>query len=146
MRSKKVAINSFGETLFAFMTCAKYQKTLPWSTLEVCSFCICRIIIGLLLSWSGAQITWCKELVAVGRPKDSEAKKCIKVLEKEFGWRYEEVSGKSHVIGFLTHPSESKKDQCKISVNGTANNTARFLWAAAKNRCSHGFAPKRNQW
>ena len=76
-----------------------------------------------------------------GLPKDAEAKKCIKVLRKEFGWDYDdEVGSSAHIVGFLFCGGG-----CRIPVNGTANNTARALWRAAR-KCPHNHGPTRLQW
>lgn len=78
-----------------------------------------------------------------GWPSDSEAKKCIRALKKDFGWIYSTNVGKSsHLVGQLTCQEENG---CRIGVDGTARNTARALWGLAK-KCPHGKAPSRRQW
>lgn len=76
-----------------------------------------------------------------GWPKDADAKKAIKALEKDFAWVYDTEVGKSaHKVGTLICGQG-----CKVSVNGTARNTARALWKLAR-KCSHGKGPDRPQW
>lgn len=76
-----------------------------------------------------------------GWPSDSEAKKCIRSLKKDFHWEYStDVGGSSHLAGWLLCGQG-----CRIGVDGTARNTARALWRLAK-KCEHGRAPNRRQW
>lgn len=76
-----------------------------------------------------------------GWPNDPEAKKCIRVLEKEFRWSYStDVGNSAHHTGLLMC-----ERGCLIKVNGTGKNTARALWNLAK-KCTHGRAPNRRQW
>lgn len=80
-----------------------------------------------------------------GLPKDSDAKKVIRVLRREFGWDYIDPPGFSgHVVGTLMCP-ENTRNGCRLPVYGTGNNTARALWQDA-NRCTHGASPGRAHW
>jgi hypothetical protein len=76
-----------------------------------------------------------------GYPKDSDAKKCIQVLQSEFNWTYDANVGKSahHTAMMLCG------EGCRTPVFSTGNNTARALWRFAR-KCSHGKAPARPQW
>jgi hypothetical protein len=77
-----------------------------------------------------------------GWPKDSEAKKMLRILEKEFGWIYDpEHPGKSaHATGTLFCGAG-----CQSPVWSTGNNTARALWKFAR-KCPHDKAPDRQHW
>lgn len=80
-----------------------------------------------------------------GLPKGTDAQKCLEVLCSEFGWTYQESKGgRAHPVGKLLC-SERSRNGCIINVNGTANNTGKKLWTAAK-RCTHGCNPDRTHW
>lgn len=80
-----------------------------------------------------------------GLPKGTDTRKCVAVLVDEFGWTYQESKGgHSHPVGYLMC-GERSTDGCRMSVNGTGNNTGRKLWTVAR-RCTHGYRPTRNKW
>lgn len=66
----------------------------------------------------------------------------IRVLCKEFRWTYDtaSVGSSSHAIGYLLCGGG-----CRHVVYGTATNTARVLWKAAR-KCPHSKAPNRVHW
>jgi hypothetical protein len=74
-----------------------------------------------------------------GLPKSPDAKKIIRRLEKKHGWEYvTDVGDGGHGVGTLFCGPDGSG--CRITVFGTANNTARTILNLA-NKCSHGKAP-----
>jgi len=80
----------------------------------------------------------------VGYPNEKEAKRAVAALQKQFGWAYEHLTGKGHTVGVL-RCAENSREGCTIWVDGTANNTAKYVWSEAR-KCYHGCAPDRRRW
>ena len=80
----------------------------------------------------------------MGQPKNKDAKKALRALRREFGWDYEDIQGKGHTVGVLKCPKHDR-DGCMIWVDGTASNTANYLWDEVR-ACEHGAAPTRRHW
>jgi hypothetical protein len=76
-----------------------------------------------------------------GWPNNPEAKRCIRVLQREFGWDYDtDIGSAAHRVGDLYCGGG-----CRIWVTGTGKNSARAIWSTAR-KCSHGHAPTRQHW
>jgi hypothetical protein len=71
-----------------------------------------------------------------GLPKNKDAKRVIERLKKKHGWEYRtDVGDGGHGVGTLFCGAD-----CRITVFGTANNSARTILKLA-NKCTHGKAP-----